>query len=146
MEIRKNILVVATQPQRFLDQINFANNIVNITDEIKIYFFISAEIYNYYSEIVNNLEFEIINKSFNIQSNSSKIKSFKSFIKNKLTLNRKKQISKYIYTLENTIFFTKILKKKENIFLSDLKQNYNYIYSIIKNYTIDLFLLNGDRY
>lgn len=146
MEIRKNILVVATQPQRFLDQINFANNIVNITDEIKIYFFISAEIYNYYSEIVNNLEFEIINKSFNIQSNSSKIKSFKSFIKNKLTLNRKKQISKYIYTLENTIFFTKILKKKENIFLSDLKQNYNYIYSIIKNYTIDLFLLNGDRH
>ena len=39
MEIRKNILVVATQPQRFLEQISFANSVYYIKENINIYFF-----------------------------------------------------------------------------------------------------------
>lgn len=146
MEIRKNILVVATQPQRFLEQISFANSVYYIKENINIYFFISEEIYNYYSEIVDNLKFKIINKPFNSYKKFNKQNYLKNFIKKNLTLNQKKQISKYIYTLENTFIFTNRLKKQEKIFLANLEKNYDKIFKLVQEYKIDVLLINGDRH
>ena len=146
MKITKNILIVAIQPQRFLDQIIFAENIYNIDKNISIYFFISEEAYSRYSEIVDNLKFKIINKPFNFQKKLIKRNYLKDFIKNILNSKQKKRVDKYLYILKNTKLFSNRLKKEEKIFLNNLNKKYQNVYNLIKEYKIDVLFLAGDRH
>jgi hypothetical protein len=98
----KNILIDATQPQRFLDQVNFAKNIVNETDKFVISFFISDEVYSLYGDIVKSLEFKVINepKKESKLSNSNNFKYIiKEKIKNKIRIDQRKKIRKFISIL-----------------------------------------------
>ena len=58
----KNILISSTIPQRFLDQINFAKNLHKHTEEFRIYFFISDDVYSVHKDVADKLNFKIINK------------------------------------------------------------------------------------
>jgi hypothetical protein len=77
----KNILIDATQPQRFLDQVNFAKNIVNETDKFVISFFISDEVYSLYGDIVNSLEFKVINEPKKKENKTNKSNNIKNINK-----------------------------------------------------------------
>ena len=145
----KDILIVSTQPQRFLDQINFAKNLMERTDTLNILFFIDAEVYSLYPYIVDHLEFKIINKV----KNESKVQNCKSLkyilrekIKNKTTKKQRKQLRKYINTLKNTKLFTYRYKKQEKVFLEDLHTKYNQISKMIRENNIEVLLINGDRH
>jgi hypothetical protein len=145
----KNILIDATQPQRFLDQVNFAKNIVNETDEFVISFFISDEVYSLYGDIVKSLEFKVINepKKESKLSNSNNFKYIiKEKIKNKIRIDQRKKIRKFINTLKNTFIFTNRLRSQEKIFLADLEKNYEKISKLVGEYKIDVLLINGDRH
>ena len=95
----KNILIVGTQPQRFLDQVNFARNVKRESNNLNIKFFINDKVHSKYSIILEQFEFEIINRLKKIeQFENSKKKKKKSFItllketvKNRLTGNQKKK-------------------------------------------------------
>lgn len=145
----KNILVSATQPQRFLDQVNFVKNLTKETDEFVIYFFVSDEVYFLYSDIVDRLEFKVINepknKSVHLSNNTFK-QLIKEKIKNKLTTEQRKKLRGFISKLKNTKLFTSRLKKQEKVFLENLEKNYKAISKLIQDYKIDVFLINGDRH
>lgn len=145
----KNILIDATQPQRFLDQVNFARNIEKETDKLKIYFFIGEKIYSLYEKIIDELEFKVVNKPKKESklSNSSNFKQIiKEKIKNNTTTKQRKEIRKLINTLKNTFIFTNRLKNQEKIFLTDLERNYDKISKLVQEYKIDVLLISGDRH
>lgn len=145
----KNILIVATQPQRFLDQVNFAKNIAHETDKFSIHFFVSDEVYSLYSDIVDGLEFKVINepknKSFQSSNNTFK-QLIKEKIKNNLTIEQIKKFREFISKLKNTKLFTNRLKKQEKVFLESLEKNYDKIIKLVQEYKIDVLLINGDRH
>lgn len=145
----KNILIVATQPQRFLDQVNFAKNIAHETDKFSIHFFVSDEVYSLYSDIVDGLEFKVINepKNKSVQSNHNNFKQLiKEKIKNNLTIEQRKKFREFISKLKNTKLFTSRLKKQEKAFLENLEKSYEIILRLIKDYKIYVLLINGDRH
>ena len=145
----KNILISATEPQRFLDQINFAKNIIKQTDEFMIYFFISDEVYSLYSDIVDNLKFEVINrpkKKDITQPHHDLKKTIKDKIKNYLSIGQANTLRKYISSFNNSLFFTNKFIKKEKAILSYLRNSYQNISELIKKYNIKVLLLNGDRH
>ena len=79
----KNILLLATQPQRFLDQLSFVNQIKNKTDEFKIFFFVGEKVYFKYSNIIDNLNFNIINIK-DLRLDPFKKRKKENFIKEKI--------------------------------------------------------------
>lgn len=145
----KNILIVATQPQRFLDQVNFAENIAHKTDDFSIYFFVSDEVYFLYSDVIDGLDFKIINepKKKSVQSSNTTLKQLiKEKIKNKLASEQKKKLRGLISKLKNTKLFTNRLRKQEKVFLENLERNYEKVSKLMQKYKIDVLLLNGDRH
>ena len=58
-----NILIVADQPQRFLDQLKFANLLFSKDKNLCVKFFVSNVVYQKYKNIIESLSFEIINKA-----------------------------------------------------------------------------------
>lgn len=145
----KKILLVATQPQRFLDQVNFAINIKKETDKLAVYFFVSDEVYSLYSDIVDKLEFQIINepKKKTIPLNNKRFKQIvKEKIKNSTTGEQRKKIRKYINSLKNTFLFGARLKKQEKQILTSLEKKYEKISNLVQEYKVDVLLINGDRH
>ena len=58
----KNVLIVATSPQRFLDQLHLANEISSKScGKVKIKFFLDEQVYKRYSRNFVNFNFDIIN-------------------------------------------------------------------------------------
>ena len=143
----KNILLLATQPQRFLDQLSFVNQIKNKTDEFKIFFFVGEKVYFKYSNIIDNLNFNIINiKDLSFNSFKKKKENFiKEKIKKKLNDKQKKKIKKIIYLFKNSKLFTKRFENQEIVFLNNLKKQYDKISKQVLNNKIDIILINGDR-
>jgi hypothetical protein len=145
----KNILIDATQSQRFLDQLNFARNIARTTDELKIHFFIGEKVYSLYGNVVDKLEFKVVNelkKQADCEHQNSIKIAIKEKIKNITTAEQRQWLRKYINSLKNTKLFTNKLKKQEKKFLEDLEKNYERILKLVQNYKIDVLLINGDRH
>ena len=142
----KNILIVAIQPQRFLDQISFARNITKKTSEVKIYFFINHETYVFYTEIVNSLEFKIINKLEKKEFKRTNKNFLKEIIKNRLSAIQQRQIIKYINAFMGTKLFVYKLKHKECELYDNLMSEYHYLFNLIEGYNIDVIFINGDRH
>lgn len=145
----KNILISATIPQRFLDQVNFAKDLVKKSNEFIIYFFISDDVYSSYNDIVDKLDFEIINKpkKKNISQPYCNIKKIiKNKIKSYLSIEQANTLRNYISFFNNSLFFTKRFKKKEEALLSYLRDGYQNISKLVKKHNIKALLLNGDRH
>jgi hypothetical protein len=144
----KNILILGTQPQRFLAQLEFANQIKNTTNKFKVFFFISEKVYLKYLDIVDNLNFNIINYQ-DLKTCSPKKKNIKFSIKKKIKkiLNDKhiKQIKEFFYFFKNLKFFTKSFENQEILFLDNLKKMYEKISKQVLKNKIDILLINGDR-
>ncbi|QKJ22265.1 hypothetical protein [Poseidonibacter lekithochrous] len=140
----KRILIVSNQPQRFLDQFHFANEIVNKSkNTIDIKFYIDSKVYLKYEDIINSFEFEIINNFL------SK--------KQKVSLPRKqtffKLIKKYIPKKEKIILSLKNSKLYTNKLVTEEKKIYNRFTSLkkelfnpIKEANFDVMFINGDRH
>ena len=109
----KNILISATVPQRFLDQINFAKNLVNQTsEEFTIYFFISDDVYSLYADIVDELDYKIINqpkKKNIIKDHGGLIHIIKDKIKNYLSIDQVNRLRGYISYFNNSFFIHKYI-------------------------------------
>lgn len=145
----KNILISATIPQRFQDQIIFAKDLVNQTSEFMIYFFISDDVYSLYSDVVDELDYKIINKpkKVNIIRAHSGLKNIiKDKIKSYLSIDQLNILRKYIDYFNNSFLFTNTFKKKEREFSNYLRNNYQNISRLIDKHNIDAILLNGDRH
>ena len=145
----KNILISATVPQRFLDQINFAKNLVNQTSEFTIYFFISDDVYSLYADIVDELDYKIINqpkKKNIIKDHVGLIHIIKDKIKNYLSIDQVNRLRGYISYFNNSFLFTNTFKKKEREFSNYLRNNYQNISRLINKYNIHVILLSGDRH
>ena len=145
----KNILICATLPQRFLDQIVFAKNIASETDNIKIKFFISDDVYSMHSEAADNLEFDIINninKGTRRQNHQNVYTLIKYRIKKSLSSSQLEIIRKFINFFRTSFLFTNKYIKKERHLLDYYQKNYDKILNLIKNLNIDVLIINGDRH
>lgn len=145
----KNILIVATQPQRFLSQLTFARSINNLTKEFKIYFFIGEKVSFQYRSEVNSLEFDIINNIDNYYNPSKNLilkNIFKKIIKKFILLNYRKKLKQILNKIKYTKLFTYILKRQERIFFDNINNKYEKILKLVKKYNISTFLINGDRH
>ena len=143
----KNILIVATEKQRFLDQVQFANKISNLSIEINIYFFIADDVYNKYKNIIDDLKYVIINPlKLNISVDLKKRNLYKNFLISLLSYGFKNKLKKYLLRFNNTKLFAKKLKNQEYVYLNHLNKRYDVIFQLVDNYKIDLFIINGDRH
>jgi len=145
-----NILIVSSQPQRFLDQLNMAEKISKHTNNIKIYFYINKNIYSRYKSKIDNLGFDIVNKIY--QPNSQKnykvniLDTLQMYFKRLITIKQRKIIRVYINAFKNTRFFTKMLEEEELRYINFLQKEVKTIKNIIKENKIDLIFINGDRH
>ena len=81
-----NILIVATSPQRFIDQLHLANEINSKSyGNIKINFFLDEKVYRRYKQDINNFDFHIINdvSMFTDTNEATNRFKFKDFIVSK---------------------------------------------------------------
>ena len=108
----KKILICATLPQRFLDQVIFAKNIANETDDLDIRFYVSDDVYSMHSQDVDNLEFTIINKinrTYQSKNQYSTFNAIKYRIKKSLSNNQLRFIRSCINFFRNFFIYKKIL-------------------------------------
>lgn len=144
-----NVLVTAIHPQRFLDQVRFAKNLRRGTDRLNINFFINDKVYSVYGDVVDELEFEVVNKP-KIELTQSAENDFKKYLENLIkkstSIKFRKNIHNHIKALKSTFIFTLKLKKQEKKILEDLQNKYDEIYKIVKEFKIQVLLVNGDRH
>ena len=84
----KNILIVANQPQRFLDQLRFADILSAQYKNCTISFYINKEVNKLHSIKIKDIKFKIIN-NLNIDIDNNKIfniNELKNCIKSKLPI------------------------------------------------------------
>ena len=144
----KNILISSTIPQRFLDQINFAKNLHKHTEEFRIYFFISDDVYSAHKDVADKLNFKIINKpkKNNLSDPKHKINNLiKEKVKSFLSINQANMIRRCIAGFNNSLLFTNRFRKEEKTMLLHLKSSYEVISKLVKKYNIEALLINGDR-
>jgi len=145
----KNILIVATHPQRFLDQLHFAKELNSKSNEnIQIYFFIAENVFSLYKDEIDKLSFKIINNlnykeqiEINSLTNQLRIKLNKI-----LSLTQIKQVRKFIDFLKTTKIYSKRLLSQEKLYLDNLELHYDIILKLVKINNINVFLINGDRH
>lgn len=140
----KNLLFVSNLPQRFLDQVSFAENLIlKSSDKFRIFFYISPAVSEKYNTYLQEFNFKIIN---NIDTESTKKTSFIDFIKLKI-----------INKLLNSIFikfgfvlkyrpFDKYQRRIEANYLKDLNKKYISIIEIFNKNNFNLVFINGDRH
>ncbi len=138
----KNILIVSTQPQRFLDQVFLSRCLVNQTDKINVYFFISDNVYSFHKNLIDKFEFKIINKVKDKQVKTTVITK----VINKLTPVQINKLIAFRTALNNTKFFGFKLKKQEDFIFNNFINKYNSLLLLVKEFNIDIFLIEGDRH
>ncbi|MAD40831.1 MAG: hypothetical protein CL623_00360 [Arcobacter sp.] len=141
-----NILIVATQTQRFLDQVRLSKDLQIKDDKLEIYYFVSKEVTQRYKNEINNQKLKIINIDYNKKYDLEENISVKSRIKNILSLKYKSAIIKFINSFKSTKLFTKRLKKEEKLFLDRLNEKYKCISRLVHKNKIDIMFINGDRH
>jgi len=142
----KNILIVSSQAQRFLDQIYLAQELKYKNDDLNIFFFVEDEVNNKYQNVINKLEFKIINTLDKQKYRINQKKSFKTQLKNIIPLQQKKILIEYINNFRNLKIFEKKLIKEEKYFLDDLEKKYDCISELVRKNKIEVILINGDRH
>jgi len=147
----KNILMVAIQPQRFLDQLHFAEELnIKAKGNINIQFFIGEKVYDLYKLEIDKLAFEIINDlEFEEQENNNYVKSNNRLIinlKKSLNQEQKNQMRKYLNFLKLTKLYSRRLLKQEKLYLEKLELEYVKIKKLVIDNNINIFLINGDRH
>ena len=145
----KNILICATLQQRFLDQIIFAKNISNETNEFEIYFYVSDDVYSLHQDIVDRLEFKVINKPKKKQT-YRKLHNIKYLIKEKiknyLTIEQLNIVKRFVNTIKNSFLFTKRLINQEQNILDNYEKKFTEVSQLVKEFNIEVLLINGDRH
>ncbi|GAB1536515.1 hypothetical protein ADMFC3_21460 [Geovibrio sp. ADMFC3] len=144
----KNILFVATQPQRFLDQCLFAAQLSkSASDNIKIKFFIGDNVAGTYKREVGELSFCVINPVHEKTLHTSR---FKSLVKNKLksamSENMIKLVRKGVAFIKTTPLFGGKLKRSEEAFYHSFTARHKLVSEYVKNADIDVIFINGDRH
>jgi len=142
----KNILIVATQPQRFLDQLNLAKELDSTCVNFSILFFIGEKVSQVYKKEVKELEFKIINNLSKLTQDSKQKISIKKILKTFVTTKKKASLRNYINILKNTKLFTRSLIKQESYILNELNKKYEYISKLVVENKIKVLLINGDRH
>ena len=143
-----NILISATHPQRFLDQLAFAQKVKSETEHYKIFLFVSDEIYSRYSCLIDRSEFKVINHprgdSFKV---SNRARDAIKDVARRLTTSAQRRVMKrLIGSVKVSLLYTWQLERRERNFLEQLEENYKKIRKLVKEYEIDILLLNGDRH
>lgn len=144
-----NILIVATSPQRFIDQLHLANEINSKSyGNIKISFFLDEKVYRRYKQDINNFDFHIINdvSMFADTNEATNRFKFKNFIKNSLDAKKISILKKLMYRIKSSILFTNVLLNQEKNYLIELEHKYDALSKTVLDNKIDVLLLNGDRH
>jgi len=144
----KNVLIVATSPQRFLDQLHLANEISSKScGKVKIKFFLDEQVYKRYSRNFVNFNFDIINDIPRVEDikdiNSNKLKDF---VKKSIGPKNISILRRVVHKIKSSIFFTNALFREEKEYLLDLENKYTVLSKLVADNKIDVLLLNGDRH
>ena len=142
------ILILATMPQRFLDQITFAEGLSSFHSKLDIYFFIGDNVLEQYPEKVTNLEFNIIQNKKNSSKISKNVKksSYLQRFQKCIIDFLKKYFAGTVDFLMNSVFMQKILEQKEYNFTLKLLELKNELYPLIHQIKPDVMFINGDRH
>ena len=120
----------------------FARNILKITNEFKISFYVRNDVYmEYKNDLIKN-NFVIINESDLVHK--GKFSKFGKFWNNYL-LSAKSKLLRFLKFFNFTNLFSYKLKQKEDIIYEDLVSNYQHLRELLNNHLINIFLLEGDR-
>lgn len=144
----KNILIVANQPQRFLDQLRFADILSAQYKNCTISFYINKEVNKLHSIKIKDIKFKIIN-NLNIDIDNNKIfniNELKNCIKSKLPILCLDYTKQIMIIIRSSILYTKQLKKQEKIIYNNFKIQHNNIIKLVEKYNINIIFLNGDRH
>ena len=144
----KNVLIAATSPQRFLDQLHLANEISSKSfGKVKIKFFLDEQVYKRYSRNFVNFNFDIINDIPRVEDikdiNSNKLKDF---VKKSIGPKNISMLRRVVHKIKSSIFFTNALFREEKEYLLDLENKYTVLSKLVADNKIDVLLLNGDRH
>ena len=143
----KNVLIVASSPQRFLDQLHLANEISrNSCGNIKIIFFLDEHVYMRYSHVIDNFNFQVINDLSRVMDVKRNINKFKVFVKKFLGPEYISILRIVVNKIKSSIFFTNSLLRQEKEYLLDLENKYTILSKLVADNKIDVLLLNGDRH
>jgi len=143
----KNVLIVASSPQRFLDQLHMANELSRKScGNIKINFFLDEQVYRQYSHVIANFNFHVINDLSRVADVKKNINKFKDFVKKFLRPENISILRIVVNKINSSIFFTNALFRQEKEYLLDLEKKYIILSKLVADNKIDVLLLNGDRH
>ncbi|MCG7489655.1 hypothetical protein MHN79_09135 [Vibrio sp. Of14-4] len=144
------VLIVSGQPQRFLDELDLARSLVKHSSSMSVCFFISDNVYHKYYDIIENMEFNVVNnlnikcktrrKNINLNLNMKKI--FFSLV----PFGLKNKIIDLIKYIRSSKFYTKKLFSQEDEIISKLYDSYLFAKDIVSKHDFNVMFVNGDRH
>ena len=140
-----NILIIATNAQRFLAQVSFAKELISNDSTLEITFYINNQVKLKYSKELNNFQFKIIENKLIISTDTKK-KNFLQGLKSIIIDSLKKNFVEIIAFFKNSIFLPSFMENKEKKYRDDFFASKKKLYPLIKNINPDLILINGDRH
>ena len=135
-------LFLADSPQRFKDQILFANEISK--KGVDVVFFVSETVCDRYPEIIFGLEFKIINEAQ--KSKEVKKNYILSLLIDNLSDRQKSSIVALREAIYDSFFFESKVKKREEKYFRSLKNKYTKLTKLIAENDINVVFVNGDRH
>lgn len=140
-----NILIVALQPQRFLDQVKFAQSLISQSNDINVHFFIDNSVYSSYQSIVDSLEFKVINVPVTYPQELGR-HFLIDMMKRKFPRSSINIVKSFFSYLRTTISYTRKLVDREDNYLRKLNRRFSTISKLIGGFDFKVMLLNGDRH
>lgn len=145
--MRKNILIAAIQPQRFLDQVEFAEKVSNEAEDMQLYFFVSDEVYSLYTSVVDNLSFHVINNpKVMLASKNNMTNFFKRRVRHVLSDFSSRRFNSTFEKLKSMFIFTTLFKNRERLLKEKLNVDFVKIKCLIEGLSISVIIINGDRH
>jgi hypothetical protein len=149
----KKILIWAVQPQRFLDQVRFADKLDEIGNgKIQIVFFIANNVFQSYPDLISELKYRILNDTLLEKKNNSKaykyikLTSFIYLVINVLRSIKRKKIWALVKKLKNIRLYDNFWERQEIKQLKMLQHKFDEINPLFDENEIDLVFIEGDRH
>lgn len=143
----KNVLFVATQPQRFFDQCLFATELNKIApNNIQIKFFIGEKVAGIYKKKVEALPYTVINPVRRAKSSGFFSSSLKNSLKSVLPVRIQNPLKRLVVLFKTTPLYTVRLRRQEEAFHNSFIRRYKLVSECLTNSKIDLIFINGDRH
>jgi hypothetical protein len=145
-----NVLMCATQPQRFLEQLNFANQLRERTTKYEIYFFVDDFVHSIYRELLENSGFPFLkssipqNVTFRSGGSGDKFSvppAIRAFAAVPFRIFRRS-----LSSLKSTFIFSTFYERKERTILGQWLVRYDELRNLVNLHRIRILLINGDRH